>query len=121
MKALYEKHKRKINDLFHIILGFTVMYDIGVATNFYTYTLMGKLIGVTGASVILGGIFGVTWESLKEKYQKSKFNKKDIMRGIIGFTIGGFCASLFAPIQIVAIVLTILSSIILVFNFTYKK
>lgn len=121
MKKLYENNKEFINDLFHIILGLTIMYDIGLATNFYTYTLMGKLIGVTSASLIIGAIFGFTWESLKEKYQKSKFNKKDIMRGIIGFTIGGFCASLFAPIQIVAIVLTILSSIILVFNFTYKK
>lgn len=121
MKAFYEKHKRFINDLFHIILGLTIMYDIGLATNFYTYTLMAKIIGVTGASIIIGAIFGVTWESLKEKYQKSKFNKKDVLRGIVGFAIGGFCASLFSPIQTLAIALTILSAIILVFNFTYKK
>lgn len=120
-KAFYEKNKELINDLFHIIIGIAVMYDIGILTNFYTYTLMGKIIGVTGASIILGSLFGVTWESLKEKYKKSKFNKKDVIRGVIGFTIGGFASAWIFPSQTLAIVLSIITVGILTFNFTYKK
>lgn len=117
MKKLYEKHKRKINDLFHIILGFTAMYDIGVATNFYTYTLDGKRFGVTLLSAFLGFAFGVIWEIVRSL----KFDKKDVLRTAIAFLVGGLLSTWIAPIQTVWIAFSILSAIILVFNFTYKK
>jgi hypothetical protein len=117
MKKFYQKYIRQINDAFHYIIGFSAMYNIGFLTKFYTYTIAGKLIGVTAVSFLGGLFFGFIWEGLRSKV----FDKKDVLRTAIGFTIGGLSSAWIAPNQTIAISMTILSALILVFTFTRKQ
>jgi len=116
MKQFYLKYKREINDIFHYILGFSIMYDIGVLTKFYTYTIEAKIIGVTLVSILFGFIFSGVWEGTSKD-----FDKKDILRTATGFALGGIVANWIAPNQTLIIVCNIISAMILVFRFTRKK
>jgi hypothetical protein len=121
MKNFYLNNVRIINDVFHILIGFTIMYDLGILTDFSEYTKEGKIIGVTGLSIILGTIFGFSWELYWFDKNKSEIDKKDVIRTAIGFLIGGLLSAWTAPSQTVWITATIVSIIILVIGIKLRK
>lgn len=121
MKAFYEKYKRQVNDLFHIVIGFSAMYDIGFLTKFFTYTTSAKIIGTNLLSLVLGAFFGYVWELLNWFFKGSKSDNKDVLRTMLGFALGGLFSTWTEPSQTLFIVLSVLSAAILTFIFTYKK
>lgn len=121
MKNFYLNNVRIINDLFHIVIGFTIMYDLGTLTDFSEYTTEGKIVGVTGLSIILGTIFGFTWELYWLGKNKGDVDKKDVIRTAIGFLIGGLLSAWTEPSQTVWITATIISAIILVVGIRLRK
>jgi hypothetical protein len=56
-----------MRNFYHVLIGFSIVYTIGVLTGFQSYTLEGKIIGVPLISIIIGGILGFLWEA-KQSY-----------------------------------------------------
>lgn len=86
--------KRQKKDLLHYIIGAVLMYLIGVATNFNTYTIEGKYIGVPLLSLFLGAFVGFCWELYHWTKSGAYIDEKDILRTMTGFLIGGMLATL---------------------------
>lgn len=86
--------KREKKDLLHYILGAIIMYLIGLATNFSTYTIEGKYIGVPLLSLFLGAFVGFVWELYHWVKSGDYMDFNDILRTMTGFLIGGMLATL---------------------------
>ena len=108
------------------------MYFIGTIGKFPAmFNTFGNILGVVLASLIIGFILTITFEGLQlwltkraSVFRISKAEKKEIVKdvivGTIGFLIGGLLAK-FYPNQILMIASLIISSIILVCDFTKPK
>lgn len=86
--------KRQRKDLLHYVVGAVLMYLIGVATHFSTYTTEGKYIGVPLLSLFLGAFVGFGWELYHWIKSGAYMDEKDILRTMTGFLIGGMLATL---------------------------
>ncbi len=86
--------KEQILNSLHIIGGIAVMYFLGFATGFSTYTTEGKYILVPILSIFLGLFIGFIWEGIFNYYKDTPMNVKDIIRTTIGFLIGGLLATI---------------------------
>lgn len=110
----------KLRDSFHIFIGFAIMYAIGCLTEFSTYTLSGKIVGVPIASIGIGLSIGGFWEWLQEILSKGEiiFDWNDVFRTAIGTFIGGIF-SLFVVSQTIIIFTCIVSLLLIVNDFRY--
>lgn len=86
--------KRQRKDLLHYVVGMGLMYLIGVATHFSTYTIEGKYIGVPLLSLFLGAFVGFGWELYHWVKIGAYMDFNDILRTMTGFLIGGMLATL---------------------------
>lgn len=111
-----------MRNFYHIFIGFSIMYLIGVLTEFSTFTLNSKLIGVPIASAFMGFSIGFFWEWLQSIKMKTFFDFNDVIRTSIGTFVGGLF-SLFV-VNYVLIYITCFLSVILVLNdlkYIFKK
>jgi len=105
-----------MRNFFHIFIGFSIVYAIGILTGFQTYTLEAKIIGVPLVSVLIGVVIGFFWE-VKQAWKKPKnFDRKDIIRTAIG-TLAGGLLSLFVVSQSLMFCLLVISAILIVREF----
>ena len=104
----------KLRDSFHIFIGFSIMYLLGCLTEFSTYTLTSKLIGVPIASAFVGFSIGFFWEWMQSYFMKVFFDFNDVIRTSIGTFLGGLF-SLFI-VNYTLIYITCFLSLILVLN-----
>lgn len=80
-----------IRNVLHILIGAIAMFLIAYLGEFNTYLPTAKSVGVTLLSMTLGLFFGFTWELYQiATFQTVKIGWDDVIRTIIGFTIGGF-------------------------------
>lgn len=85
-----------MRNLYHIFIGFTLLYWIGSVTDFATFTLTSKIFGCTLAALIIGAGEGGFWEWLQSLKNPKNFDFNDIGRTMIGTFIGGVF-SIFVP------------------------
>ena len=92
------KTKNKLRAFYHILIGFSIMYFLGVITDFSNYTIESKAIGVPLLSTIIGGLVGFFWEWLQAKLTESYIRFLDICISIIGTIIGGIMSLFFVNV-----------------------
>ena len=109
----------QIRNAYHILIGFTVMYALGIWTDFSDYTLWSKIIGVSSISAFIGVAVGGFWEWLQGKLTESSVDYKDVARTAVGSLIGGI-TSLFYVSHTIMWVLIALSIIIVLNDFITK-
>ena len=85
-----------MRNLLHYLIGSIIMFLIAYFGEFNNYLPTAKIVGVTLLSMTLGLVTGVTWEIYQiATLQSEKFGWDDVIRTIIGFTIGGFLGTFF--------------------------
>jgi hypothetical protein len=94
------------------------MYVIGCLTEFSTYTLASKIVGVPLASVIIGIAVGFFWEWFQSYKLKTFMDLNDVLRTAIGTIFGGLF-SLFIVSQTICIIGVIVSVLLVVNDFRY--
>lgn len=105
----------KLRDSFHIFIGFAIMYLIGSITEFSTYTLSAKIVGVPIVSAMIGCSIGWFWEWCQSVIIKSYFDIMDVVRTGVG-TLAGGLFSLWLPNIDWLIWSTCIVSVLLVLN-----
>jgi len=80
-----------MRNFLHYLIGALAMFLIAYFGEFHTYLPTAKSVGVTLLSMTLGLVFGFLWELYQIATLKTvKIGWDDVIRTIIGFTIGGF-------------------------------
>lgn len=91
---------KTFNNICHYILGISIMYFIGNATEFSTYTDYSKVIAII-TSLFLG--FGIGWSIEQFQFYITKVAKaywNDVARTTVGFLIGGLMAVFFPNLNL---------------------
>ena len=107
-----------MRNAYHIFIGATLMYLIGCLTNFQTYTLDSKIIGVPLVSITIGLCIGFIWEWFQSYKLMTFFDWNDVFRTAIGTFIGGLF-SLFIVSDVIMIITCVVSCILVVNDLTY--
>lgn len=97
-----------MRNFYHILIGFAIMYSIGILTGFNEFNLsFGNIFGATSVSLIIGLVIGFFWEWFQSYKHQSFFDFNDVARTGIGALLGGFTSLLFENQTLMIILLTI--------------
>lgn len=103
-----------MRNAFHVLIGCTIMYTIGILTGFTDFNItFGNVLGVVVSSFIVGTAFGFIWEWYNSVKNQSFFDFTDIGRTAAGSIIGGVGSLLYFN-QTLMIVLLILSAFLVI-------
>ena len=80
-----------IRNWVHVGMLFSYIYAIWFYSLGHEYTLDGKIVGMSLASLIISVVYGAFWEWCQSYFLEAPFDVKDITRGVIG----GFSGYLF--------------------------
>lgn len=93
---------RTIRNLAHYIVGFTILYYLGNATNVNDFYVWQKIIG----GIIIGSIGGIglgaIWEFLNLVFFTIKPDENDVLRTWIGGILGMLCAVIFKDLHFIS-------------------
>jgi hypothetical protein len=89
----------KLNNLYHYLLMFAVVYFIGYKCKSENYTFDGRYIGFPIAMLIVTTVFGGFLEYLQATIMKVDFDRVDVLRYAIGGA-SGVVAYTFFPAQV---------------------
>ncbi len=95
------------------------MYIIGSLTDFSTFTLESKIIGVPLASAVVGLTLGFAWEWIQGVFIDSPLNIGDILRTIIGTLTGGILSLFFPDVLWIMLTFGVASFLLIVYDFTF--
>jgi len=104
----------QIRNAYHVLIGFTVMYALGIWTDFSDYTFWSKIIGVSSISAFTGVVVGGFWEWLQGKLLDAIVDFRDVLRTVVGTFIGGITSLFYVSHTIMWVLIGI--SIIIVLN-----
>ena len=91
----------KFRNVFHVVLGFTMMYVFMNAPDVYTLPEFAKAIVCLFAGLLGGAVIGVGIEFFQNKALKQIFDDMDVLRTIIGGIIGSFTAGFYKDIMFI--------------------
>ena len=92
---------RNLRNLFHYILGFTMLYCIGNATATNDFWLWQKIVGSLFIGVCFGGFIGMFWEFVNKVAFNIQGDLKDVIRTAIGGVLGCLTACFYTNITFV--------------------
>ena len=92
---------RNLRNLFHYILGFTMLYCIGNATATNDFWLWQKIVGSIFIGVCFGGFIGMCWEKLNQELFKINPDLNDVIRTAIGGVLGCLTACFYTDITFI--------------------
>lgn len=72
----------------HVVMLFCFNYSLWYYANAIEYTLDGKIIGMSLASLTLSTCFGGAWEWCQAYFLKAVFDWNDVLRSAIGGFLG---------------------------------
>jgi hypothetical protein len=91
---------KKINDLCHIIIGFSFVHAIGNLTDWNDFDTVGKFIAVPILSLFFGLCIGFCIEWIENVVVKSDYDVSDIVRTMFGAFFGGLTSVLFPNLNL---------------------
>lgn len=87
----------------HVVMLFCFNYSLWYYANAIEYTLDGKIIGMSLASLTLSTCFGGAWEWCQAYFLKAVFDWNDVLRSAIGGFLGYLTYLKFPHLPIIAI------------------
>lgn len=88
-------------NMFHVVLGFTMMYVCMNVPDVYTLPEFAKVIVCLLGGLFGGAVIGVGIEFFQNKVLKQPFDDMDILRTIIGGIIGSFTAGFYKDVNFI--------------------
>lgn len=79
---------KKIRDIAHIVIGFTVLYYIINATDFIEYEVWMKILGVLFIGCVVGSLIGAIWEYGNKLLFNIQPDIQDVYRTAVGGCLG---------------------------------
>lgn len=89
MKITRQQIKNQFNNVLHVILMFSILYLIGVATEFSEFTTEAKIIAIAPSSYIIGWVLGFFLEYGLAKLMTDSYSRTDMILYATGGLIGG--------------------------------
>ena len=116
MKITKQQIKNQFNNVLHVILMFSILYLIGVATEFSEFTTEAKIIAIAPSSYIIGWVIGFFLEFGQSKLMTDSYSKTDMILYAIGGLIGGVASIFFVNLSIIAFIGILIYAVAAVFD-----